>query len=83
MNQNLLWIDDTKYNYRFIKKDNVAIYRKKNNYVKIYLEVFNLDNVYLIDGYYLDIRICLSSDRIINLLKNKEEYSWYKLKRKN
>ena len=75
MNQNVLWINDNRYNYRFVRRDDSVIYQDDINYVKVYLEIVDLKDEFLIDGYHLDIKLCLSSDKIVNLLKNKEEYS--------
>ena len=74
MNQNTLWINETNYSYRFLKKDDKVVYQDGGNYINVYLEIFDIDNEYLIDGYHLEVKFCLRSDKIINLLKNKEEY---------
>ena len=73
INQNTLLINKTNYNYKYIKQSRKVIYQNNTNYIKIYLEVYNLEKKYLIEGYHLDIKICLKSEKIINILKNKEE----------
>ena len=73
INQNVLWIDKSKYNYKFTNKSDSVIYHDGKNYLKVYLEIFDLDDEYLINGYHLDVKFCLSSEKVKSLLKNKEE----------
>lgn len=61
--KNNLWINNKKYIYKVIKKNNKVIYQNKKNYIKLYLEINNLEKEYQIDGYHIDIQI----------KKNKEE----------
>ena len=35
--------------------------------------IFDLDDEYLINVYHLDVKFCLSSEKVKSLLKNKEE----------
>ena len=41
--------------------------------IKIYLEIFNLDKEYLINGYQLDLKILLENKKIIEYLKNERD----------
>lgn len=56
-NQNQLFIGNKKYNYTIYKISNGVTYQKKINYQKIYLEVIDLENIYKINNYRLDIKI--------------------------
>lgn len=52
---NKLWINNKRYNYKVITKDNKIIYKNKTNYLKLYLKIENLEKEYLIDGYHIDV----------------------------
>lgn len=82
--QDQLIINSKIYNYQIYKTGSNCEYKNGENYQKIYLEIFNLDENYLIDGYELDVKILKEKKKIINYLKNKEEeILWKKLKMKN
>lgn len=55
ISKNTLWINRKKYTYKVLKKDEKIIYKNKTNYLKLYLEVNNLEKEYLIDGYHIDV----------------------------
>ncbi len=74
MNQNQIWINNETYTYKVAKKDEKIIYKDNKNYQKLYLEINNLRKEYQIDGYHLNAKFIKSKEKIINLLKNKEEY---------
>ena len=73
INNNNLKIEGKTYLYRVYKIDNNIIYINNENYIKIYLEIFNLDKEYLINGYQLDLKIFLENKKIIEYLKNERE----------
>ena len=82
INNNNLKIEGKTYLYRVYKIDNNIIYINNENYIKIYLEIFNLDKEYLINGYQLDLKIFLENKKIIEYLKNERddliyEKSWW------
>lgn len=73
INNNNLKIEGKTYLYRVYKIDNNIIYINNENYIKIYLEIFNLDKEYLINGYQLDLKIFLENKKIIEYLKNERD----------
>ena len=73
INNNNLKIEGKTYLYRVYKIDNNIIYINNENYIKIYLEIFNLDKEYLINGYQLDLRILTENKKIIEYLKNERD----------
>ena len=72
-NQNKLWINTKEYNYRVFKTDEKITYRNNKNYIKLYLEIDNLDKNFQKKGYHLKIKIKKEKQKIINLLKDKKE----------
>lgn len=82
INNNSLKIEGKTYLYRVYKMDNNITDINNENYIKIYLEIFNLDKEYLINGYQLDLKILLENKKIIEYLKNERddliyEKSWW------
>lgn len=71
--QNQLWIDKNKYTYKVVKQFNHVIYKKGDNYLKVYLMVDHLDKEIQLDGYRTIIKIPKENKRIIRYLMNKEE----------
>ena len=73
MNQNQLWINNEKYTYRVIKKDEKIIYKNDTNYQKLYLRINDLNKEYLIKGYHLKVKFIKGKEKLIKILKDKEE----------
>lgn len=71
--QNSLWINQKKYTYRILKIDNNIIFQNQENYIKVNLEINNLEKKYQVNGYHLDIKFKKKSKKIIEYLKNEEE----------
>ena len=71
--QNSLWINQKKYTYRILKIDNNIIFQNQENYIKVNLEIDNLEKKYQVNGYHLDIKFKKKSKKIIEYLKNEEE----------
>ena len=67
--QNQIIIDSQKYNYKVYKIENNVVYKDNQNYQKLYLEVLNLDESYMINGYELDVKILKEKKKIIDYLK--------------
>lgn len=68
INKNLLLIEDIEYNYSVVKIESDIIYMDNENFQKIYLEVFNLDDKYKKNNYRLDIKIEKDNKKIIDYL---------------
>ena len=68
INQNYLFIESKIYYYKLISKENNIIYKNNQNYQKIYLEIYNLDEKYLINNYQLEITIPKETKTIIKYL---------------
>jgi hypothetical protein len=73
INNNSVKIEGKTYLYSVNRIDNNITYINNKNYIKIYLEIFNLDKEYLINGYKLDLRILTENKKIIEYLKNERE----------
>ena len=71
--QNKLWINNKCYYYKVIETSKNITYKNNNNYLKIYLSVYDLEENYLVNGYHLEIKFLKKKEKIINLIKNKEE----------
>lgn len=67
--QNKIIIDNKTYNYKIHKINNKIEYKNNKNYQKIYLNIYNLDKTYLIDGYEMDVKILTEKKKIINYIK--------------
>lgn len=61
-----LLIGDSVYSYAVSDVGNDIIYQNNTNYFQVYLEVFELDDIYKINNYRLEIRIPKEKKRIIN-----------------
>ena len=72
-NHNTIWIDSKKYNYKVTKIDNKITYKNNTNYIKIYLEINNLEQKYKIEGYHLKAKIELEKEKITKIIKDKKE----------
>jgi hypothetical protein len=72
-NKNKIIIDSKEYNYKIYKIDNNIEYINKENTQKLYLQILNLDETYLINGYEVNIKFLKEKRKIIDYLKNKEE----------
>ena len=66
--QNTLIIGENKYNYKIYKIEDNIIYENNNNYQKIYLDVINLNDEYLINNYRIEIKIPSENKSIIKFL---------------
>ena len=62
---NKLFIGSKEYNYTIYKIEESIIYKDNINYYKMYLDVLDLDNKYLINNYNLDIKILSDDKKII------------------
>ncbi len=71
--QNKLWINKKEYHYRVIDQGNNITYLDGDNYLTLYLAVDDLEKMYQINGYHIDIRIAKEKETIFQILKNKEE----------
>ena len=71
--QNKLWINKKEYHYRVIDQGNNITYLDGDNYLTLYLAVDDLEKMYQINGYHIDIRIAKKKETIFQILKNKEE----------
>ena len=67
--QNKIVIDDKTYFYQIYKIDPKVIYKNNKNYQKVYLEIKNLEEEYLKDGYQIDVQIIKEEKKIIDYLK--------------
>ena len=67
--QNQIIIDSKKYNYKIYKIDANITYKNKQNYQKIYLEILNLEEDYLINGYQVDVKFFKERKKIIDYFK--------------
>ncbi len=67
--QNILYIGDKEYNYVIYDIEDKIIYKNNINYQRLYLEVYNLEEEYLIDNYRLDIKILKDEKIIIEYLQ--------------
>ena len=68
-NQNQIAINNKTYNYLIYKIDNNITYIDDENYQYVYLNVINLDDSYLINGYETDVKILKERKKIIDYLK--------------
>ena len=53
--------------------NNNATYINQKNYQKVFLEIFNLNDYYKINGYEMDVKIPEEKKKIIEYLKNEKE----------
>lgn len=67
--ENKLIIDNKTYNFNIYKTDPNITYKNNTNYQKIYLQVFNLNKEYQINGYQIEIKLLKEKKKIINYLK--------------
>lgn len=67
--QTQILINEKKYNYHIHKIIPDVIYKKPNNYQKLYLEIENLEEKYLKNGYHIDVKFLGESKKIIDYLK--------------
>lgn len=72
-NNSQIIIDSKRYNYTVYKTDFNAEYKNNINYQKVYLKILNLDEMYKLNGYEMDVRILKKKKKIINYLKNEKE----------
>lgn len=72
-NKNKIIIDSKEYNYTIYKIDNNIEYINQENTQKLYLQILNLDETCLINGYEVDVKFLKEKKKIIDHLKNKEE----------
>ena len=72
-NQNKIIIDKNTYNYQIYEIDNNVVFINNTNHQKIYLEIPNLSDNYLINGYKMDVKFPGKKQKIINYLKNEKE----------
>ena len=68
-NQNQIAINNKTYNYLIYKIDNNITYINDENYQYVYLNVINLDDSYLINGYETDVKILKERKKIIDYLR--------------
>ena len=69
MKQNKIAIDNKTFNYLIYKVDNNITYINDENYQYVYLNVINLDDSYLINGYETDVKILKERKKIIDYLR--------------
>ena len=69
MKQNQIAINNKTYNYLIYKIDNNVTYINNENYQYVYLNVINLDDSYLINGYEIDVKILKERKKIIDYLR--------------
>ena len=67
--QNQIAINNKTYNYLIYKIDNNVTYINDENYQYVYLNVINLDDAYLINGYEIDVKILKERKKIIDYLR--------------
>ena len=67
--QNKIIIDKKIYNYTIYKTDNKIKYQNNENYQKIYLKIYNLDDFYLKDGYEMDVKFLKEKKKIIDYIR--------------
>ena len=67
--QNQIAINNKTYNYLIYKIDNNITYIDDENYQYVYLNVINLDDSYLINGYETDVKILKERKKIIDYLR--------------
>lgn len=72
-NQNKIIIDKNIYYYQIYEIDNNVVFINNTNHQKIYLEIPNLSDNYLINGYKMDVKFPGKKQKIINYLKNEKE----------
>lgn len=63
---NVLLIGDKVYNYSVYNISDSITYQDNVNYIKLYLDVYCLDEKYRINNYRLDIKIPKENKKIIN-----------------
>lgn len=66
INKNVLLIGDQVYNYSVYQVSNNIVYRDNINYIKLYLDVFYLEEKYKINNYQIEIKIPAYNKKIIN-----------------
>lgn len=66
--KNKLLIGNKEYIYRVYEISNNIIYKDSINYQKIYLEVFELDDIYKFNNYRLEIKIPNEKKKILDYL---------------
>lgn len=69
INNNILLINDKKYNYSVYKIEKEITYKENTNYQKMYLKINNLEEKYLINNYRIDIKIPKNNKKIIEYIK--------------
>lgn len=57
INQNTIWIETKKYNYKVSRISDKITYKNKTNYITLYLDIDRLEKKYLINGYHLETKI--------------------------
>lgn len=67
--RNKIIIEEKEYYYQVYKVDSNVLYVNNENYQKVYLEVFDLEDEYLKDGYEMDVKIYQEKKKIIDYLK--------------
>ncbi len=68
-----LLINNKKYKFRVYKIDDNVVYKEKNNFRVLYLEIFELDDFLKVNGYQMDVIFVDEKKKIIDYLKEKEE----------
>lgn len=68
-NQNKIIIDSKEYNYQIYEIVPKVTYYQNNNYQKVYLEIENLEDTYLIDGYQIEVKLKKEKKKIIDYFK--------------
>ena len=66
-NQNKLWINAKEYQYQVSEVTNQVIYQNDENYVKLYLKVFNVEEEYLKNGYHVKVKFYKKTRKIIDV----------------
>lgn len=68
-NKNKIVINSKEYNYKVYKIAPDITYIEQKNCLKLYLEIENLEEIYKINGYQLDVKIEKENKKIIDYLR--------------
>jgi len=65
-NQNKIIFDSKEYHYQVYEIVPEVIYYQNDNCQKVYLEIHELEDIYKIDGYRVEVKIKKKNQKIIN-----------------
>lgn len=72
-NNKKIFINTKEYQYRIYEVEPKIVYENNQNYQRVYLEIYDLEESYKINGYQLEVKIEKDKKKIIDYLKNKKE----------